>query len=76
VNTPERVISRCLATSAPDLIKEKLKALDEIPAVIVVHKFVTTLDFPNDDVLKQIRNVRRAVRGICELSSGYDAGTK
>jgi len=46
------------ATSAPDLIKEKLKALDEIPAVIVVNKHATTLDPSNDDVLKQVRNIK------------------
>jgi hypothetical protein len=40
------------------LFKEKLKALNEIPTVIVVHNYVTTLDISNDDVLKQVRNVK------------------
>jgi len=40
------------------LFKEKLMVLHEIPAVIVVQKYVTTLDTPNDDVLKQVPNVK------------------
>jgi hypothetical protein len=34
------------------LFKEILKAPDEVPAVIIVHKYVTTLDTSNDYVLK------------------------
>jgi hypothetical protein len=40
------------------LLREILKASDEIPAVIVVQKYAATFDPTNNDVLKQTRYVK------------------